>query len=158
MRAKLGRLVGRAVLGAIGLAVGIAGVLALREATLSTHQEVHPDSRTEVIIEAESDHAEQGQTVEEMAVAILLTCRLEVTADLVGDVEHLGGVEDDEIEDDEGPYDDDDGVPEPDEGVFRAVLQPALDETNERQFRGCLEDWTIDQLLVDVLRIGPLVP
>ncbi|HEY8058449.1 MAG TPA: hypothetical protein VID94_06845, partial [Acidimicrobiales bacterium] len=32
---------------------------------------------------------------------------------------------------------------------YRAVLQPAMDQTNRRQFRGCLEDWTLDQLLVD---------
>jgi hypothetical protein len=43
-------------------------------------------------------------------------------------------------------------------GTFRAVLAPALDETNERQFRGCLEDWTMDQLLVDVLRIEAISP
>jgi hypothetical protein len=26
-----------------------------------------------------------------------------------------------------------------------------MDQTNRRQFRGCLEDWTLDQLLVDVV-------
>jgi hypothetical protein len=25
-----------------------------------------------------------------------------------------------------------------------------MDETNRRQFRGCLEDWTIDHLRLDV--------
>jgi hypothetical protein len=37
------------------------------------------------------------------------------------------------------------------EDRFRAVLSPALDETNRRQFRGCVEDWTVDQLQTDEL-------
>jgi hypothetical protein len=151
---------GKVALGAVGLAVGFAGVIALRGATLSTHQPVAPDSQTEVIIEAESEHAEPGQTVTEMAEAIVLTCRLEVTSDLVGEVEALPGFDDDQFEDDDDDDDDDDGdeafEAEEHVGIFRAVLQPALDETNQRQFRGCLEDWTVDQLLVDVLRIQDL--
>ena len=41
--------------------------------------------------------------------------------------------------------------PDDDDALYRAVLQPAMDQTNRRQFRGCLEDWTLDQLLVDVV-------
>jgi hypothetical protein len=32
-------------------------------------------------------------------------------------------------------------------------LAPALDETNQRQFRGCVEDWIIDHLKVDVVEL-----
>ncbi len=113
---------GRVALGAVGLAVGMAGVLALREATLSTHQPVAPGSTTEVRFEAATRHGERGQSLAEMAHALVLTCRLEVSSDLVGEVDSLGG------------------------DRFRAVLRPSLDQTNRRQFRGCVEDWTVDQI------------
>ena len=113
---------GRVALGAVGLGVGMAGVLALREATLSTHHPVPPGSTTEVRFEAATRHGERGQSLNEMAHALVLTCRLEVSSDLVGDVEALGG------------------------NRFRAVLTPSLDQTNRRQFRGCVEDWTVDQV------------
>ncbi len=118
---------GRVALGAVGLAVGMAGVLSLREATLSTHQPVAPGSTTEVRFNAGSRHGERGQTLAEMVNALVLTCRLEVSSDLVGEVESLG------------------------DDRFLAVLRPSLDQTNRRQFRGCVEDWTVDQLQTDDL-------
>lgn len=130
----------RGVLGAVGLAVGIVAVLSLREATLSTHQPISPDSQVEVVVESETSHRERGQTVAEMTEALILICRLEINSDLVGPIENLGDPDD------------------PDESTFRAVLRPAFDETNERQFRGCIEDWTVDQLLVDVQRIEQIHP
>jgi len=125
---------GRLVLGAVGLLLGGLAVVSLREATLSTHQPVAADSRLEVVVEVESEHREQGQSEDELIEALVLTCRLEVNSDLVGEIELLPTRADD------------------DDALYRAVLQPAMDETNRRQFRGCLEDWTIDQLLVDVVR------
>lgn len=116
---------GQVALGSIGLAVGFASILALREATLSTHEEVPPGSSTEVRFEAGTRGGEQGQTLDEMVHALVLTCRLEVSSDLVGEVEPLG------------------------DNFFRAVLRPSLDQTNRRQFRGCVEDWTVDQLQTD---------
>jgi hypothetical protein len=115
------------VLGAVGLGLGVAGVLALREATLSTHEPVPPDSTTEVSFEAATRHGERGQTLDEMVSALVLTCRLEVSSDLVGEVEPMGN------------------------DRYRAVLHPSLDQTNRRQFRGCVEDWTVDQLQTDEL-------
>ena len=117
----------RVAIGAIGLAVGVFGVLALREATLSTHGSVDPESRVELVLDASSRHRESGQTVPEMVEALLLTCRLEVSSDVVGRIRAEG------------------------DGRFRAVLRPALDETNQKQLRGCLEDWTIDSLRADVV-------
>jgi hypothetical protein len=118
---------GRLVLGAVGLTVGVLGTLALREATLSTHEADEPGSTVDLVVSARSEGAELGQSVPEMVHALLLTCRLEVTSDLVSPIH------------DEG------------DGRFRVTLQPALDETDRRQLRGCVEDWTIDQLLVDVI-------
>jgi hypothetical protein len=118
-------------IGTVGLAVGVLGVIALRESTLSTHGAVDPDSRVELVLEARSRHSERGQTLPEMVEALLLNCRLEVSSDVVGSIRAEGA------------------------GRFRAVLQPALDETNRKQLRGCLEDWTIDSLRVDVVSLGP---
>ncbi|QYG92275.1 hypothetical protein HC251_07360 [Iamia sp. SCSIO 61187] len=119
-------------LGVLGLAVGVVGVLALREATLSTHAPDDPDSRVAVVVRADTERSEPGQSRAEMVEALFLTCRLEVTADVVGPIV------------DEG------------DGRYRAVLSPALDATDERQLRGCVEDWTIDHLRVDVLGFEPV--
>ena len=125
MRRKLGRL----ALGAVGLLVGVVAVLSLREATLSTHQRIDPDSEIELVVSASTKNAERGQTVAEMVEAQILTCRLEVTSDVVGEIEALP------------------------RNRFRAVLTPSMDDTNRRQFRGCVEDWFVDQVRLDVVRL-----
>jgi hypothetical protein len=33
------------------------------------------------------------------------------------------------------------------------VFEPAMDETNRRQFRGCVEDFMIDHVQINVLEI-----
>jgi len=119
---------GRIALGAVGLAIGVIGVLALREATLSTHEPVSA-RETRVVLSGKTKGGEENQTLSEMVQAQLLTCRLEVESDLSGPVERLG------------------------DGRFRAVLVPALDDSNRRQFRGCLEDWVIDHVQLDVLEL-----
>lgn len=119
------------LLGAVGLAIGVVGVLALREATLSTHEPVTARS-VEVVVSAHTAGGEAHQTLQEMVEAQLLTCRLEVTSDLEGPIEDLG------------------------DGRFRAVLVPALDETNRRQFRGCVEDFIIDHVQMDVVALDDL--
>jgi hypothetical protein len=120
------------VVGTLGLTVGVLGVFALREATLSTHGHVDPDSRVEIVLDARTRHREFRQTLPEMVEALVLACRLEVSSDVVGPIRAEG------------------------DGRFRAVLQPALDETNEKQLRGCLEDWTLDSLRADVVSIDPV--
>jgi hypothetical protein len=119
---------GRVVLGLIGLGIGVVGVLALREATLSTHQRV-AGRGMELVVSAKTKGGEKSQTLSEMVEAQLLTCRLEVNTDLDGRIEPLGS------------------------GRFRAELALALDQTNRRQFRGCLEDWIVDHLRVDVVQL-----
>ena len=116
-------------LGAVGLAVGVVAVLALREATLSTHEAVAA-GEVELIVAARSAGGEAGQTLAEMVEAQLLTCRLEVNSDFDGPIESLG------------------------DGRFRAVLVPALDQTNRRQFRGCVEDFVTDHLQIDVVELN----
>ena len=115
----------RLLLGAVGVAIGVVGILALREATLSTHESVAA-AQTELVMSADTKGGERNQTLPEMVEAQLETCRLEVASDVDGPIESLG------------------------EGHFRAVLAPALDETNRRQFRGCMEDWVIDHVRINV--------
>jgi hypothetical protein len=119
---------GRVVLGLIGLGIGVVAVLALREATLSTHQRV-AGRGMELVVSAKTKGGEKSQTLSEMVEAQLLTCRLEVNTDLDGRIEPLGS------------------------GRFRAELALALDQTNRRQFRGCLEDWIVDHLQLDVVQL-----
>ena len=118
-------------LGTVGLALGLVGVLALREATLSTHEAVAA-RHVEVVVSARTAGGEASQTLAEMVEAQLLTCRLEVNSDLDGPIEPLG------------------------DGRFRAVLVPAMDETNRRQFRGCVEDFVIDHLQIDIVEFNEI--
>ncbi len=117
---------GRAVVGAL-LAVGLAAaVVGLRDATMSTHQPAAANSEVVIVVRSSTHGAEPGQTLAELTEALLIVCRLEVTSDPVGPLEDLG------------------------ESRFRTVLQPALDQSNRRQFEGCVEDWQVDHLRVDV--------
>ena len=118
--------------GGVGLAIGMLAVLALREATLSTHQPVAQNSQTELIINARVRGAETTQSVDEIVEAQVQACRLEVNSDVVGEITPTG------------------------DGHYRAVLRPAMDETNRRQFRGCVEDWLIDHVRLDVVTLQPL--
>ncbi len=118
------------LLGIVGLALGVAGVLALREATLSTHERIPPGTQAEVWLTAHTKGGETNQALLEMVEALVTMCRLEVTSDLVGAVTQEG------------------------EHRFHSVLEPAMDETNRRQLRGCLEDWTVDHLQVDEVAIS----
>jgi hypothetical protein len=116
------------LLGAVGVAIGIVGILVLRGATLSTHEAVAA-AQTELLMSADTHAGEANQTLPEMVEAQLKTCRLEVTSDVEGPIEEL------------------------EDGHFRAVLVPALDETNRRQFRGCMEDWLIDGVRINVVEM-----
>ena len=113
------------VLGVIGLGVGVVGVFALREATLSTHEPVSGKGM-ELVVHAKTKGGEEGQTLSEMVEAQLLSCRLEVSSDLDGPIERLG------------------------DGRYRVMMVPALDETDRKQFRGCVEDWIIDHVQIGV--------
>jgi hypothetical protein len=107
----------------------VGGLLVLRDATMSTHQAVSATSRIELVLRVEARGQEPGQTLGESVEALVLACRLEVKSDLVGPIEALG------------------------DHHFRATLRPSMDRTDRRQFRGCLEDWTTDQVRADVVHL-----
>lgn len=117
------------LLGIAGLVAGAVAVMALREATMSTHSPVARASRVEVVMDARTRHGVPSQTTAEMVDAQLRTCRLQVDTDVAGALRPAG------------PH------------RFRAVLRPALDETDRRQFRGCMEDWLVDNVRIDVVAL-----
>jgi hypothetical protein len=136
VKARIRRLLPRLGLGVVGLLIGGLLVSLLREATLSTHDEFIPrDSQIEIVVHAHTRNAETGQTLAEMVEAQLLACRLEVASDLEGEVRPIGAGSG---------------------ARFRAVLTPSMDETNRRQFRGCIEDWVLDGVQLDIERLRPL--
>lgn len=124
-------LAGRFLLPMLGLAVGLGSIVALREATISRHEPMVHGTHTEVIIRASSNGAEHGQSLDELVAATFSLCRSEVNAD----VSRID--------------------PEP-KDHYRVVLSPALDRTNRRQIRGCLEDWLVDHLRIDLLAMRQL--
>jgi hypothetical protein len=97
---------------------------------MSTHVRMAPDSQLAVTVDADSHGSEPGQSLRDMVAAKVSVCRLEVGAsDRVGPLERGA------------------------DGRFRFVLQPSLDDTDRTQFRGCMEDWNVDHLLVDVIEM-----
>lgn len=136
MRGRVRRIAVSLVLGIVGLAVGGLLVSLLREATLSTHQPVSPYSEVAVTVHARIHNTERNQTLAEAVEAQLLTCRLEVASDVTEKLRE----------------------PEPtaSEGEFTVVIRPALDQTNRRQFKGCVEDFVIDGLQMDVVEMRDL--
>jgi hypothetical protein len=109
----------------VALAIGAVAVLALREATLSTHQDTPPGSTSEYVVHTRVNRGE-GNSLLSQTEAIVALCQLEVGAAQSGPVTALG------------------------DDRFGFVLQPSLDDTDEVQFAGCVEDWKIDSLLVDI--------
>jgi hypothetical protein len=117
----------RLALAIVGVLIGLGAVFALRTATMATHQSVDPDSTLELVVAARKKGGEEAQTLDEMVNAAVLSCRLRVNTDLQATMRTVG------------------------RGHYRGVLAPALDESNRTEFRGCLEDWAIDHLQLDVI-------
>lgn len=101
-------------------ALGV-GVHLLREATQSTHYRTSPDSRLRVVVESRRNRAEPTLTTADLTLAHLTMCRLEVSSVIDGGLDELSG------------------------DRFAVVLSPALDSTDRKQFRGCVEDWNVDR-------------
>ena len=114
-----------------GVVALVAVFLVLRDATLSTHQRVDPNSSIELVVRVSLNGNERGQNADEIAEALISSCRLEVNSDPVGEPRRL------------------------DHGRYRVRLVPSMDRTDQRQFRGCIEDWTIDHVRADVERLTP---
>jgi hypothetical protein len=112
--------------------VVLGGVYFLREATMSTHYETGADSRLVVVVQAASNRAEPGVTLDELAEAQVSTCALEVSRTRDGEVERVAGTDD----------------------RFSVTLRPSLDSTDRKQYEGCLEDWAVDHLRMHVVSMS----
>lgn len=113
-------------------ALGV-GVHLLREHTQSTHYRTSADSRLRVVVESHRNGAEPTVTMADLTLAHLTMCRLEVSSGLDGGLERLS------------------------QHRFAVVLSPALDSTDRKQFRGCVEDWNVDRNLMRVISMDEYV-
>ncbi len=122
----------RALLSVLGLVAAGLGVVQMAEFTMTRHEPVPPDSRMAVVVEAHTKgHSPYSRL--QMTRSLFMACRLEANATVVEDDFRTVG---------------------PD--TFRFVVQPALDDADQRQLRGCLEDSRIDQLQLEVRSIEPV--
>jgi hypothetical protein len=114
------------VIGLVVVIAGLLGVRALADATLTTHVTQDPDSRMDVVVHGSlNDEAEFELPAG--VESLVRFCQLEVGRDI--------GAK----------------SPEPLEGDrFRFVLQPALDDADQKQFRGCIGDIVVDHLQASV--------
>lgn len=121
----------RSVAGMVAAVVVVVGVVLLREQTMTRHQPGVPGTATEVIVNAASRNNEPASTVAELTQALVSTCRLEVDAEPVSGLERLSS----------------------EHHRYRLVLAPALDEFDQRQLHGCLEDARINHLQLKVTQL-----
>lgn len=131
MSAPAGPRAARLLVPSMAILVLVVGVLLMREATQSRHRTMHPASRVRVVVAPHSNRPEQAQKGDDVVRAHLSYCQLEVGSAIEGDVEQ---VSDDPVR-------------------FAVVLAPALDETDRKQFRGCVEDWMVDNHRIDVIEM-----
>ena len=121
----------RTVAGVVAAVVVVVGVVLLREQTMTRHQPGVPGTATEVIVTASSRNNEPAATVTELTQALVSTCRLEVDAEPISDLERLSS----------------------EDHRYRIMLAPALDEFDERQLHGCLEDARINHFQLKVTQL-----
>lgn len=118
----------RAALDLAALALLLGGVLVVRDLTQSTHQHMPADSRSRVVVEPVQNRSEPSQTLAAVARTHLAFCDVEVSGSIQGEPTVLG----------EDPL------------LLEVVLAPALDATDRKQFKGCVEDWLVDNHLIHV--------
>ncbi len=111
------------------------GIVAMREATQSRHEQMPEDSRVRVLIAPSSNRPESSQSIERVVLAHLFFCQLEVGSEI----------------DDEGL-----ALESTEPLRYSFVMAPALDDTDRKQFRGCVEDWVVDNHRIDVIEIEDL--
>jgi hypothetical protein len=118
----------RTIAGVALVLLTLGGIHVMRGATMSTHYETGADSRMVVVVHASNNRSEPGTTLDELAEALINTCVLEVSTN-IDDFEPVAGEDD----------------------LFTVTLRPALDSTDRKQYRGCLEDWSVDHVRLDVV-------
>jgi hypothetical protein len=110
----------RVIAWSVAVVALIGGVFVLRATTMTVHDDPRPGSSTRVVFRIET---RGGPGVEPLARALLETCETRVSHDREGE-----------------------SFRRVDEERFEAMLQPALDRFDRREFEGCLEDRTISHV------------
>ena len=115
-----------AVAVALVLVAVLAGVIALRQATMSVHHGAPPGSSTRVVVVA-STRSTDGPSPAALTAAQVALCRVEVHDDTREPTLRPLGAD-----------------------RFAFDVRPALDESDRRQLHGCLEDARIDRVQLRV--------
>jgi hypothetical protein len=110
------------------VALLLGGVLVVRDLTQSTHHRMPPDSRSRVVVEPVQNRSEPSQTLAAVARAHLAFCDVEVSSTIQGEPTEVAR----------------------DPLLLEVVFAPALDATDRKQFKGCVEDWLVDNHLIHV--------
>ena len=116
------------------LALGVATVVAvmgLAEATQDRRDGPNPGTRSEVVLDVET---RDGFERDVAAQGLWATCQQTVENKRLESFEALG------------------------DGRFSIIVEPAIGENAERRLVGCLEDFTIDRVLGNVIEIRDLEP
>jgi hypothetical protein len=117
----------KAFLAVLLAAATVAAIVALREATMTRHVAVEPRSEMELVLRASSNVEEAN--IDEKVGALFATCQLQVATNPTGPPARLA------------------------EDTYLLGMRPALDESDQRQLVGCLEDAVLDHLQASVLSI-----
>lgn len=114
------------VLGILGVAVGLAGISELADATLTEHQRLPAGSRTVVTVHGST--VDEGEYSLHAGVdSLVRICQLEVGRNI--GVDPIRPLEGDR---------------------FQFEFQPGLDDADQDQFRGCIGDIVVDHLQASV--------
>ena len=111
----------------------VVGVLYVRRATMSTNTDPVSGTRTEVVVEA-AKRREPAYTLEELTTALVTSCRIYVDSQVVEPVTPVGTAR------------------------YRVVFYPALNDSDQRELHGCLEDARLDHVLLDVVSMELTAP
>lgn len=112
----------------------VAAVIVLREATMTVHHPVPAGSRLDVVVQAESN-LRDDRSVEARTGALVELCRAEA-ADGTSVTEFTRH----------------------DDGRFALTIEPSLDESDQRQLQGCLQDLRLPHLQLRVVSIDHVGP
>lgn len=114
------------VVGLILMVAVLVGIRFLADAALTTHDYVDPESRMEIVVRGRISEQAEYNLLDGLG-SLITFCRLEVGRSAVV-------LPPEQISEDQ----------------LRFVFQPALDDADQRQFRGCVNDLTVDHLLASV--------
>ena len=118
----------KALLVVVLAAAVVGAIVALRETTMTRHTPVEAGTEMELVLHASSNVEEAD--LDELVEALFTTCQLQVATNPTGPPTPLG------------------------DDTFLLAMRPALDESDQRQLVGCLEDAVLDRLQADVISIG----